>query len=183
MLHWKKKWSHFDLKSWVTGWTKIRPGIPSTWIIFESNWFDIESQIVNTLQLLGIPTRILVPPVTQLFMSKWLNFSFSASYLAHLANFRLLVVNWILKFTPHEFFTKFWMELGLGLKSLHFLMVRPLQERVSKRTLTWSSGYSSGAPSVWARPSGVRERVFCVPSSMLTRSDRYKCSYSALYSS
>ena len=23
------KWSHFDLKSWVTGGTKIRPGIPS----------------------------------------------------------------------------------------------------------------------------------------------------------
>ena len=28
-FHWKKKWSHFDLKSWVTGGTKIRPGIPS----------------------------------------------------------------------------------------------------------------------------------------------------------
>ena len=28
-------------------------------------------------QLLGIPGRILVPPVTQLFRSKWLNFSFS----------------------------------------------------------------------------------------------------------
>ena len=43
-LHWKKKWSHFDLKSWVTGGTKIRPGIPSNWIIFESIWLDIESQ-------------------------------------------------------------------------------------------------------------------------------------------
>ena len=50
-LHWKKKWSHFDLKSWVTGGTKIRPCV---------------------LQLLGIPGRILVQPVTQLFRSKWL---------------------------------------------------------------------------------------------------------------
>ena len=42
--HWKKKWSHFDLKSWVTGGTKIRPGIPSNWRMFESNWVDIENQ-------------------------------------------------------------------------------------------------------------------------------------------
>ena len=110
----KKIWSHFDLKSWVTGGTKIRPGIPSTWRIFESNWlyidfdsilrinsnwlslssqFDsiltltrfwksiqidsISSQFdLNILQLLGIPGRILVPPVTQLFRSKWLYFFF-----------------------------------------------------------------------------------------------------------
>ena len=39
--HWKKKCSHFDLKSWVTGGTKIRPGIPSNWKIFESNWPSI----------------------------------------------------------------------------------------------------------------------------------------------
>ena len=44
--HWKK-WSHFDLKSWVTGGTKIWPGIPNNWRIFESNWLDIESQIDN----------------------------------------------------------------------------------------------------------------------------------------
>ena len=43
--HWKKKWSHFDLKSWVTGGSKIRPGIPTNWRIFESNWLDIESQL------------------------------------------------------------------------------------------------------------------------------------------
>ena len=36
-LYWKKKWSHFDLKSWVTGGTKIQSGIPSNWRIFESN--------------------------------------------------------------------------------------------------------------------------------------------------
>ena len=34
----------FDLKSWVTGGTKIRPGIPSKWRIFESNWLSISSQ-------------------------------------------------------------------------------------------------------------------------------------------
>ena len=87
VIHWKKKWSHFDLKSWVTGGTKIRPGIPSNRRMIESNWLDIESQILNwlsisnqfdsnILQLLGIPGRILVPPVTQLFRSKWLNFFF-----------------------------------------------------------------------------------------------------------
>ena len=64
--HWKKKWSHFDLKSWVTGGTKIRPGILSNWRI---------------LKLLGIPGLILLPPVTQIFRSKWLIFSFSASSL------------------------------------------------------------------------------------------------------
>ena len=31
----------------------------------------------NILQLLGIPGWILVPPVTQVFRSKWLHFSFS----------------------------------------------------------------------------------------------------------
>ena len=43
-IHRKKKWSHFDLKSWVTGGIKIWLGIPSSWRIFESNWLDIESQ-------------------------------------------------------------------------------------------------------------------------------------------
>ena len=66
-IQWKKKWSHFDLKSWVTSGTKIRPGIPSNWKIFESNWLSI-------LQLLGILGRILVHPMTQLFRSKWLHF-------------------------------------------------------------------------------------------------------------
>ena len=73
--HWKKKWSHFDLKSWVTGVTKIRPGIPSNWRIYELNWLEISSQFdSNILQLLGIPGRILVPQVTQLFRSKWFHF-------------------------------------------------------------------------------------------------------------
>ena len=43
-MHWKK-WSNFDLKSWVTCETKIRPRIPSNWRIFESNWVYSESQL------------------------------------------------------------------------------------------------------------------------------------------
>ena len=73
-VYWKKKWSHFDRKSWVTGGTKIRPGIPSKWEIFESNWLSISSQFdSNTFQLLGIPGRILVQTLTQLSRSKWLH--------------------------------------------------------------------------------------------------------------
>ena len=37
----ERKMSHFDLKIWVTGETKIQPGIPSNWGIFEANWLDI----------------------------------------------------------------------------------------------------------------------------------------------
>ena len=71
----KKKWNDFDIKSWVTGWTKIQPGIQSNWRIFESIWLSRSSQFYsNILQLLGIPGRILVPPVTQLFRSKWFHF-------------------------------------------------------------------------------------------------------------
>ena len=73
--HMTEKWIHFDLKSWVTGGTKIWPGIPNNWRIFESNWFVIESQFDSIiLKVLGIPGQILVPPVTQLFRSKWLHF-------------------------------------------------------------------------------------------------------------
>ena len=73
---------HFDLKSWVTGGSKIRSKIPNNWRIFESNWLDIESQFdSNIFKLLGILDRILDPPGTQLFRSKWLNFSFSLVFL------------------------------------------------------------------------------------------------------
>ena len=67
-----KKWSHCDLKSWVIGGTKIRPGIPSNWRILRVKiWLLISSQFdLNIFQLLGITGRILVPPMTQLFMSK-----------------------------------------------------------------------------------------------------------------
>ena len=55
LMHWKKKWSHVDLKSWVTGVTKIWPRIPSNWRIFESNWLDIENQIdILTLNIKSI---------------------------------------------------------------------------------------------------------------------------------
>ena len=63
--HWKKKMSQFDLKSWVTGGTKIRPRNPSNWRIFESNLPDIESQF-------WIDSQYRVN-LTQ----KWLIFSFS----------------------------------------------------------------------------------------------------------
>ena len=43
------------------GGTKIRPGITINWRI--SSQFDS-----NILQLLGIPGRILVPPVAQIFV-------------------------------------------------------------------------------------------------------------------
>ena len=46
-VHRKKKWSHFDLKNWVTGGTKIRPGIPS-------NWLDIVSRLKLTLNIESI---------------------------------------------------------------------------------------------------------------------------------
>ena len=54
----KEKWSHFDLNSWVTAGTKIWPAIPSNCRIFESKWFDIESQfdsiiVVADLQEVG----------------------------------------------------------------------------------------------------------------------------------
>ena len=46
IIHWKK-WSHFDLKIWVTDRTKIiQPGIPSNWRTFEWNRLDIESQTI-----------------------------------------------------------------------------------------------------------------------------------------
>ena len=49
-VHWKKKWSLFDLKSWVndSSMTKIRPLIHSNWRIFESNWLSISSQFDST---------------------------------------------------------------------------------------------------------------------------------------
>ena len=96
--HREKKLSHFDLKSWVTGGITIRPGQLSNWRIFESILLSMLSQLdsqcwanftlnvepiilsmlsqfdSNILQLPNLPGRILVRQVTQLFMSKWLNF-------------------------------------------------------------------------------------------------------------
>ena len=59
-VHWKKGWSHFDLKSWVTGGTKIRQEIPSNLRIFESIWLDIESQVINLTHILSNYLKSLV---------------------------------------------------------------------------------------------------------------------------
>ena len=91
--YWESNW--FDIESqidsilrvkltryWESNWLDIESQIDSILRVkltryWESNWLDIDSQIVsNIFQLLGIPDRILVPPVTQLFRSKWLNFFF-----------------------------------------------------------------------------------------------------------
>ena len=57
-------------KSKVTGWTKIRTGIPSNWRIWvkltrywESNWLDIESQIDSILRV----------KLTRYWESNWLD--------------------------------------------------------------------------------------------------------------
>ena len=82
LVHWKKKWSHFDLKSWVTGGTKIRPGISSYWTILESYWLDIESQFdSNILQLLGIP---------------WSNFSTTMTTFLFSDKLPIKVILWII---------------------------------------------------------------------------------------
>ena len=47
----------------------------------ESIWLSLLSQFeTNILQLPNLPCRILVPPVTQLFRSKWLNFFSQCTY-------------------------------------------------------------------------------------------------------
>ena len=49
----REKISHFDIKSWVTCGTKIRPGKVGNWRIFESNWLNIKNPIdPNILKLL-----------------------------------------------------------------------------------------------------------------------------------
>ena len=48
-IHWKKKWIHFEFwpKKLSHDGTKIRPGIPSNWRIFELYQLDTESQVDN----------------------------------------------------------------------------------------------------------------------------------------
>ena len=78
-LHWKKKWSHFDLKSWVTGGTKFDPGLrvigeylSKIDSILRVN-FEMDSQFsVNLTRLLDLG-RILVSPLTQL-LTVWMVF-------------------------------------------------------------------------------------------------------------
>ena len=45
---------------------------------FDSILFESQFDSNINLQLLGIPDQILVPPVTQLFTSKWLHFFFQS---------------------------------------------------------------------------------------------------------
>ena len=69
-VHWTKKCSHFDLKSWVTGGTKIRLGILSKWRIFESNWkFDSQYR-VNFTQIFCNYSESQV----EFYFPQWLNF-------------------------------------------------------------------------------------------------------------
>ena len=153
-MHREKKFSHFDLKSWVTGGIIIWPGKVSNWRIFESIWLSMLRQLTlnvestdpqcwanltlllskldsqcwvnltlnvesiwlnvesiwrnvesiwfnvesirllmlsqfysNILQLPNLPGRILVRQVTQLFMSKWLNFFLSVCIIACRQNY------------------------------------------------------------------------------------------------
>ena len=79
--------SQFDSQCWVN----LTLNVESTWLSMlsqfdsqcwvnltlnvESIWLSMLSQFdSNILQLPTLPGRILVPQVTQLFMSKWLNF-------------------------------------------------------------------------------------------------------------
>ena len=76
---WPKKLSHkFDTRFRVS--VRYLSQIDSKLRVNKSNWLSISSQFdSNILQLLGIPGRILVPPVTQLFRLNWLHFSFQWS--------------------------------------------------------------------------------------------------------
>ena len=84
----KEKMESFWPKSWVTGGTKFRPGIPSNWRIFESYWLDIESQMDSILRVnltrywesnwLDIESQfdsILRVKLTRHWESSWLKFS------------------------------------------------------------------------------------------------------------
>ena len=59
----REKNESFDIKNWVTGGTKIRPGKVGKWSIFESNWLNNESQIGSTLRV----------KLAQHWESNWLN--------------------------------------------------------------------------------------------------------------
>ena len=83
----RKKCSHFDLKFELLAELKFDPGfqvieeylrqIDSILGVELTIWLSILRQFnTNILQLLGILGQILVPPVTQLFRSKWLHFFF-----------------------------------------------------------------------------------------------------------
>ena len=66
--HWESNWLNIVSQVDLT----LRVKLTQHW---ESSWLNIESQIeFNILQLLTLRGQIIVPPVTQRLMSKWLNF-------------------------------------------------------------------------------------------------------------
>ena len=66
--HWEYNWLNIESQVGST----LRVKLTQHW---ELNWFNIESPIdSNILQLLTLPNWIIIPPVTQLLRSKWLNF-------------------------------------------------------------------------------------------------------------
>ena len=70
--HWEPDWLNIDSQVDST----LRVKLTQHW---ESNWLNIGSQIdSNNFQLLTLPGRIIIPPVTQLLKSKWLNFYLGA---------------------------------------------------------------------------------------------------------
>ena len=84
LLH-RKKLSHFDLKNWVTGGTKIRYDVPNNWRIFESNWLDIESQIDSILRV----------KLTRYWESIWLDIENQIASIFRVKLNRYLESNWI----------------------------------------------------------------------------------------
>ena len=67
----RKKLSHFDIKSWLTCGTKIRPGKVGSWRIFESTWLKIKSQIwINIERLIDWTLRV---KLAQHWESSWFN--------------------------------------------------------------------------------------------------------------
>ena len=93
--HWESNWLNIEslidstlriklTQHWESNWLNIESLIGSTWRVklaqhWESSWLNIESKIdSNILQLLTLPGRIIIPPVTQLLRSKWINFSLGA---------------------------------------------------------------------------------------------------------
>ena len=76
-VHREKKWSHYDLKSWVTDGIIIQPGKVSNWRIIESIWLSMLSQFdsqwwVNltfNIKSIWLPCRANLTPMLSQFDS------------------------------------------------------------------------------------------------------------------
>ena len=69
-LHWKKKLNYFDLKSWVTGENKFRPGTPSNWdrVKLTRYWeSNCQFEILKTVQPLKVKC---IPALVNLRLAK-----------------------------------------------------------------------------------------------------------------